>query len=414
MNKKCRVTDVTIRGLKAAPAGKRVEVWDELVSGFGVRVTDTGKKSFVLYTRFNGEPSRRKIGDVGKISLAEARRKAKEWLELAGQGRDPKAEAQAARLAEEGRATFGAAMEKYIARHVRKTRKAKAVEREIRKELMPRFGRVALVDVTRRDIAKMVGEIRDRGALFQAHHILGHARTFYNWAIAQEEFGVEISPCDRLKPNKLIGPKHHRTRVLADDELRAIWKATGTLGYPLGSLYRLLLLTGARLSEASGARWSEFDLPSRLWTVPPERFKSNATHLVPLAPDAVELLEGLPRWTEGDFVFSTRYGRIPINGFSKAKSGLDALVAEELGRDPEPYVTHDLRRTVRTRLSQLRVPTEIAELVIGHGRKGLAAVYDRHEALDERREALELWGTRLRSIVEPPPPNVVAIERARA
>ena len=89
------------------------------------------------------------------------------------------------------------------------------------------------------------------------------------------------------------------------------------------------------------------------------------------------------------------------------------LVAEELGHEPEPFVIHDLRRTVRTRLSQLRVSPEIAELVIGHGRKGITRVYDQHEALDERREALELWAARLRSIVTPPPENVTDLEEER-
>jgi integrase len=89
------------------------------------------------------------------------------------------------------------------------------------------------------------------------------------------------------------------------------------------------------------------------------------------------------------------------------------LAAKALGRAPAPWQLHDLRRTVRTRLSQLRVSTEVAELVIGHALKGLHAVYNQHDFLDERREALELWAARLRSIVTPPPPNVADLEEER-
>ena len=96
------------------------------------------------------------------------------------------------------------------------------------------------------------------------------------------------------------------------------------------------------------------------------------------------------RW---QFVFSTTAGAKAIAGFSKTKYQLDALMAKELGRKVEPFVNHDLRRTVRTRLSQLRVRTEVAELVIGHTLKGLHATYDVHAYLDERREALQAGPT---------------------
>ena len=112
--------------------------------------------------------------------------------------------------------------------------------------------------------------------------------------------------------------------MLSDPEIAAVWRASGKLREPWRSFYRLLMLTGARKTEVSDARWREFDLAARLWTVPPERFKSDAAHIVPLSPAAVELLEQIPRGTSGDFVFSTTDGRIPIDGFSKMQGRLDA------------------------------------------------------------------------------------------
>ena len=96
----------------------------------------------------------------------------------------------------------------------------------------------------------------------------------------------------------------------------------------------------------------------------------------------------------GDYLFRAKRNTTHISGFSRAKRRLDATVG-----DMPPFVIHDLRRTVRTRLSQLRVRYEVAEMVIGHGKKGLARVYDQHEYRDEIREALDLWAAELVRIV---------------
>ena len=413
--RKTKITETTLRALKLDPKGQSgQEIADTVVPGLRIR-PNKGGHSYILYTRFGGVPTRRTIGVVDQIGLAEAQAKAREWLKLAGEGRDPKAEARAAQLEAEGRKTFGELAEVFITRHIRKQRRAADSEREIRNWVLPKLGNQPLAEITRKDIATLIGEIRDRPAPGLAHNIFGHVRRFYSWLLSQPEYEdlVAMSPCDRIKAKDLIGEKKPRQRVLDDAELRAFWAATGRLDYPWGPFYRLLLLTGCRKTEASDARWGEFDLKAKLWTIPELRFKSDRKHLIPLSPDAVVLLAEMPRWTEGDFVFSTREGHIPLNGFSKAKTRLDVLVAATLGNVPEPWVVHDLRRTVRTRLSQLRVPTEVAELVIGHSLKGLHAVYNQHEFLDERREALELWAVRLRSIVTPPPENVTDLEQER-
>jgi hypothetical protein len=104
----------------------------------------------------------------------------------------------------------------------------------------------------------------------------------------------------------------------------------------------------------------------------------------------------------------------PVNGFSKTKDRLDKLLVAELGEQPPPWVFHDIRRTVRTRLSGLRTSHDVAEMIIGHGRKGLARVYDQHGYADEMRAALEAWNARLRMIIMPPPQNVVELRKAEA
>jgi integrase len=200
-----------------------------------------------------------------------------------------------------------------------------------------------------------------------------------------------------------------RQRVLTDAELRALWRAAESLGYPLGPLFQLLALTGQRKSEVAVARWREFDLDKKLWTIPPERMKGGAAHVVPLTDDVLTILAALPRFKKGDYLFSTTYGSKPVNGFSKAKAKLDAAMAAELGGEVTPFVIHDVRRTMRTGLSALPIPDNVRELVIAHARPGLHKVYDQHAYEKEKGHALALWASHLLSIVEPPPNNVVAL-----
>jgi integrase len=174
-----------------------------------------------------------------------------------------------------------------------------------------------------------------------------------------------------------------------------------------------LLLLGQRKSEVAGARWREFDLPKRLWTIPAARMKSDSAHVVPLCDHAVAILKSLPRFQKGDHLFSTTFGATPANGFSSAKERVDLFFTEELGHQPPAYVLHDLRRTFRTRLSALRVPSEVAELCIAHAKKGLDRTYNLHAFEHERREAFDAWAAKLRDIIEPPPPNVTHLRQKK-
>ena len=410
-----RLTDRSLKALK--PTKKRYDVMDTDVPGFGVRVTERGQRTFILIARYPGSsnPTRRAIGEYPALSLEKARERARHWRDLVRQGIDPKTEEDRLRRLElrKQQTTFAAVAEDFLERHVKGQRKERDTEREIRKELIAHWGERPIASITREDVVALVDAIARR-APYLAHNVLAHVRSLFNWAINRGTYGLETSPCDRLKPSALIGPKQARQRILNDDELRAVWHATEIIGYPFGPLYRLLLLTGARKTEVAGGQWRELDLHKKLWMVPPERFKSNATHLVPLSDQAVAVLRELPRFTKGDHLFSTTFGEKHVTGFSRAKAEVDKLVAERLGASPPPWVIHDIRRTVRTRLASLRVPDMVAEMVIGHGRKGLQRVYDQHRYVDEMREALELWAARLRDIVTPPPENVVQLNKGRA
>jgi integrase len=411
------LNDRKLKALPPAKAGQRYEIMDAIVPGLGVRVTGRGTKSFILVTRYPGSknPTRRALGEYGALSLDGARTKARHWIDLLNHGVDPHTEIERQRQAEQRKraGTFAAVAEDFVSEKLSTERRGRDAELQIRNEFLPRWGERPIGDIVAADVVAVVKAAKARGATYMAHSLLATARRLFSWAIDQQAYGLEASPCDRLKPKSIIGEKRPRERVLSDDELRAFWRATADMEYPYGPLARLLLLTGARHRELSEATWAEFDLKAKVWTVPQERHKSASGHRVPLTDDVIAVLVSLPRFKTGQHLFSTTFGEKPTMLGDKIKTRLDARMAEKLGSTPKPWVIHDLRRTLRTHLSALRIPDHIAEIVIGHGRQGLQRVYDQHRYLDEMREALTLWAGRLRSIVEPPPENVVALKKKR-
>jgi integrase len=414
MGQKVNLTDRKLKSLKPTPQGTHEDIWDEGCRGLGVRVSDKGRRTFVLMARYPGSdnPTRRALGTYGELTLEQARKKARDWLELIAKGIDPKDENERSRQAEQRKRedTFGAVCEEFFQRHLSKTRQARRAGVDIRREFISRWADRPITEITRRDVLAVIDGCVDRGNPYQAHNLLGYARRIFNWAIARGVYGLESSPCDRMRPKEVIGAKKVRIRVLSNDELRALWRASEAMGYPYGPLFQLLAVTGQRKSEVAEARWSEFDLEKKLWEIPAERMKSDAGHAVPLSDEAMKILQSLPRFTRGDCLFSASYGARPVvGGFDKMKKDLDARMQAELGRSFPPFVIHDIRRTMRTGLSTLPVPDLIRELVIAHSKPGLHKVYDQHAYLDEKRRALTLWAGRLRDIVTPPPANVIAL-----
>lgn len=179
-----------------------------------------------------------------------------------------------------------------------------------------------------------------------------------------------------------------------------MWQALDGVSVQACAAIRLLLLLGQREMEVVGMRWADLDLDGALWSQPPERTKAGRAVLVPLPPAAVDILRALPRKSPDQptvFVGKPRGaqgGRQTRSIVAHAKQRLDLMMP-----DLAAWRIHDLRRTVRTGLSRLRVPPHIAELVLGHAVRGVQRVYDQYDYLDERREALTRWAEHLARVV---------------
>lgn len=258
---------------------------------------------------------------------------------------------------------------------------------------------------------RLLDAIVAAGAEIGANRTLAYLRALFNCAVKRGR--LPSSPVSGVDaPSK----ERARDRVLSDDELRWLWRACEKIDWPFGPLVKLLLLTGQRRDEVATLQWSELDLGKRTWILPREKAKNNRAHEVQLSDAVIEVLESLPR--TGALVFSST-GSTAVSGFSRAKRRLDAAMfatkSQDLGTEREPipqWVLHDLRRTTATGMARLGFPPHVVDKVLNHTSgtiRGVAAVYNRFEYLEERSAALEAWGQYVENINATSTPKVVAL-----
>jgi integrase len=396
------LTDAKIKGLKAPETG-RIEVADKVVSGLRIRVGTSGAKTFIIRKRIGGRIANVTVGRFHdqRFTLTHARKKARTLLNDIEGGGDPRAETRKPNGA--GAGTVRALFTDY--------KKAKAgkrsigeIERIFDRYVLPEIGDRLADSINRADVTRLIDGVANGGSKptpVMARAVAAQLSAFYGWAMPRLH-RLEINPCrDAGKPDR---PKP-RERVLSDAELRTLWKVLDGEGMSWGPSVKLLILTGQRRDEVFSADRSEFDLDAKLWTIPGERAKNGKAHLVPLSAAAVELVEGVPEIDGSAKLFPSRSDpERGASGFSKALGRIIADMEKDLG-PIERFTLHDLRRTLATGLQRLGIRLEVTEAVLNHvagTRGGLVGVYQRHDFLDEKRQALEAWAIELEHITGQP------------
>ncbi len=387
-----RVVDQTVAD------GKEAWVWDSEVKGFGLRVHPTGRKVYIVEYRpgdggRNARKTRLTIGAHGSHWTAStAREEAQRVIGLVRAGRDPMAERNESR-SKEGKTVaqlVAAFIEKYAQEKQRSWAETKRV---LEKDVIPAFGSKDISDVTRQDIVQMLDRVAKRGPIM-ANRTLAYVRKFFNWCMKQD-YVVE-NPCVGIDPP---GKTNSRDRVLEDGELVEVWHASEKIGYPVGDIVKLLILTAQRRNEVAGMCWEEVDFKSKTWTIPAERTKNQRRHEVPLTDTAHKIVRGIPKLNNCPFIFS-KTGKTSVSGFSKAKRSIDAKVLAARQKNDEEatplpdWTLHDLRRTATTGMARLQVPPHVADAVLNHKEgaiAGVAAIYNKYAYLPDRQKALRKW-----------------------
>jgi integrase len=378
--------------------GDRTIYWDEALQCFGLMVTKSGHKSFVVQYRANGISRRLtfKAAPQGGLSLAKAKREARAVIGEVTKGGDPLAERRKAASAAEN--TLQSIAEEYLARDGRELRSYHHQRLVLQRLVYPSLGNRQIDEIRRSDLVRLLDRIADENGPRQADAVLAFIRRIMNWhASRSDDFRSPIvRGMARTKPSQ-----RRRRRVLSDDELRSIWQAAEVQPSAFGRLVQFLLCTAARRNEA--ARMLHSEVIGSEWVIPPERYKTGLELLLPLSPAAMRILDKTPK-IGGTFVF-TNDGRRPIAGFSKGKAAFDAQCGVK------DWTLHDLRRTARSLMSRAGVPSDHGERCLGHVMSGVRGVYDRHQYEREKLHAFEALASLIESIVNPKP-NVTPLRGA--
>ena len=416
------LTDLAVENLQGRSA--RREIADAGMPGLYLIVQPSGSKSWAVRYRYGGRPRKLTLGLYPAVSLAKARGRAQDALEAIDRGDDPAVAMLAAKDEQHhpsaDRDAFGNLIREWFYDHaIPNTRSwtetARLLGLKIDEDAEPRGdGKPVFLDVKdgiaarwaekpvprlrRRDIRELLDDSKARGARTTANRELAALKTFLNWCVDKEV--IEVSPALRIaKP----APENKRTRILTDAELRVIWLAAEAEGYPFGDIVRLLILTGQRRGEVAGAPWSEINLKAREWILPERRTKNGMPHLVPLNDTAIELLEGVPRFKGGSFLFGLG-GRTGFTGYSKGKARIDTRVTELAKGELPEWSLHDIRRTVATKMARLGVLPHEIEAVLNHvsgSKAGVAGIYNLYTYEKEKRAALKLWAEHVARVVDP-------------
>ena len=252
----------------------------------------------------------------------------------------------------------------------------------------PWIGR-SIHEISKRDVVEVISAIEQRGTPRRRQQDLE----------VDQDVPALVRGASRARPIPAEGvplpaKEVSRQRVLNDQELAQVILAARGMDGPYGGIVEMLALTGQRREEVARMTWSELDLTQRVWTLPKSRTKNAKEHVVHLSKQSLAVLKRVDK--KEPFVFST-LGTKSFQEFSRTKRSLDQLSGVTEWR------LHDLRRTCVSGMARLGIAPHVADKILNHQAgtiSGVAAVYQRHEFLSERREALDLWGAHIGQLLE--------------
>ena len=393
MPKHKALTDAVLKRIKPPKQGS-VDHFDQTYPGLHARVSHTGRKVWGYYTRYRGKQIRLVFDPYPCMSVAEAHDKWRLARDAVAAGKHPRQSAMPPAATDvEG------VVREWLQRDQAKNRSKNIVAQSFEREILPHWRHLQITDIGRRECLDRIDRLVDQNKVIAARRMHAKLHRFFQWCVGRGI--VTVNPLAAVdKP----GEETKRDRVLDDGELARVWGAAEQLGFPYGSAFQLLILTGGRREEIGQIKWSE--IVDGQIELSGDRTKNGEPHIIPLSVPARAILETLPRIGDSEFVFTVG-GKTPISGWARAKADLDdrAQIA--------PWRTHDIRRTVATGLQKQGVALQVTESVLGHvsgSRGGIVGVYQKYDYAAEKRAALEAWGAHVVAVVEGREPGkVVAI-----
>lgn len=380
------------------------------VPGFVLVHTPAGHTSYGLVYRFEGRRKKLTFGTTKRLTLAAARSLAGKHRAAIEAGADPHGD----KLAEKRQAIalrqqadkhekldVESMWDKYMQLVASQLRSRGEKDRIFRRYILPAVEGLCVTEISKTHALEIIDKLVADDKRRMADKVRQEGAAFFQWLIEREHVDRNVfAGIRKASVHKVI-----RTRVLDDDEIRAIWLASEDEGR-WGQWIKLLILTGCRNMEVRAARWSEFDLEAKVWTIPADRSKNGRPHTVFLTAPMLALLDDVPVFKDVDLLFpAIGNSRKPMSGHPKVKFRIDKRMREALaaaGRnEPDNWCVHDFRRTIATGLQRLGLRPDIADQVIGHvgsTRTGAAAHYLHHQYDEERKAALQAWSEHIEKV----------------
>jgi integrase len=369
-----RLTDKLVKTLPSPDTGNRI-TYDTEIKGFGLRITASGARSFILNYRTSGRERRYTIGSYPDWSVQAAREEAKRLKRAVDLGQDPMGDRHTERAAP----SVKELAQRYLSEHAaRKAPRACQDDRAMLEKLViPELGTIKVHEVRHEDLDRLHRQISATRPI-RANRVLQLCSKMFSLAV---RWGYRAdNPAKGWHKN----PEPRRTRYLSADELTRLNAALARRSnHPSALAVRLLLLTGARRSEVLGATWDQFDLKSGLWVKPSAHTKQRKEHRVPLSGAAVRLLTEMRARANGSqFLFPGRGSEGPQQDLKRFWT----VICRDVGL--QDCRLHDLRHTYASILASAGMSLPIIGALLGHTQPNTTARYS-HLFDDPLREATE-------------------------
>lgn len=367
-------------------------------AGVWLQISPEGGKSWLFRYALNGRSRMMGLGPVDLVSLTEARDLALTQRKLLLAGIDPLAHRDAERrknyLADASAITFRDAAVRYInSRKIawKNAKHATQWENTLNTYANPTFGDLPVEAL---DTALVLKALEPIWTLKPetASRVRGRIEAVVDWATARG-YKQGDNPArwkghlEKLLParSQVRAVKHHKALPYADvPEFFADLNLREELS---AKALAFTILTACRTGETLGARWCEFDLPQKIWTIPAERMKSSKEHRVPLSAATLKALKGLPGGTGEAFVFPG--GK---QGTSLSNMAMLACLKRMNRND---LTVHGFRSSFRDWAAErTNVTREVAEQALAHTISDqVEAAYRRGDLFEKRRRLMGTWGS---------------------
>jgi len=322
-------------------------LWDDQLKGFGVRIYNSGKRSFIIQVRDRSKKQfKRTIGNINIISLRQARDEAKKILSLIHLGKDP--------FAKDKNIYFKNFINEYIEKVSSRTKSVKSQlnEKSLYKiYLIPYFGNLQISQISKNKIRKLMFDMESKPVMAnKAYNLLSH---MFNIAI---EWGM-------LNENPIRGikkyPEEKRNVFLNFEQIEQLIEVLNKDGSISSMAIKIMILTGARKSEVLNATFDQFDLINHYWNKPCNSTKQRKTHTIPMSDKVIKIVTYLRKQQSGKYLFANYKGQ-PMQDIKKKWQKI------RLEINMSHLRLHDLRHSFASFMANKGIPVRLISELLGH------------------------------------------------